>query len=925
MKTSYKWFDHILLILLFLVAINLLAVSAVRAAVVASDGGITLWISYDNLDVADADIDDTITEADVLPGGFSCTATNTGRSDVGAANSPPSCPGGTGSCTAREKITGDLEKLADYIFQGSEGAHYLRHVYVSDNGRAWNSADIKWNMGVGGSSAPGGGWANPDSQMNMQSTYRTCIHDVAHHELGHYFYNLPDRYANSSGYYQGTIDGGPAFQVNVTARDVNTVMSNNFPHRFVDTTNAQLTVDYDQPGPGSTTGEVLTPDLLTDGDATNDGPDRAHHGHTMPFAQDEWSLLPTRHADLTGVHTEGSFPDGGVRPDVNIVFIGDDEIHPGFVLLLDRSGSMGVTTNGITAAQFVQEAGMYLYHSSEAGDMVGTYLYNEDVEELFPYAAYDAANDLPFASFRNASGLTDIAKALKTAIDELIDTHGEGGVSGAEIYLMSDGKQTTGDSLWDQVTRANERGIRINTFSFGDADATTMDGIASGSSGASITMSERDDAAELKMIMARKFSTGRGKTPVYAYKGPMEDRINLGATQIWVGQFEVPPKSRDLQFYIFLHAGDASKTMAISLTDPDGNSFAAPAPDNVANKGRFNGMKLDAPKPGLWSYQVAGIPGSGLPDEDVEVSVYVENRELKGMVWFDDFTEDDILPVHAQLTFRYPLTNITANAKIYSMGQLVTTVPMVDDGTNGDVQHKDGVYSALVNLSDGAVKELLHNVNTKTNKLRVEVDFKVTEASIPAPLAHYETGTTPEMLQQDYATNVSAFSAWGTGVINLNDRDQGDSEDPKLDVPGFGGSITVAPGNKVDVAIKVINARPLLDQFRVTVGSGAKVDVESQPATDPDQLGQSYTLTIDVDADAKPGGRDLVVQFGDILLVWPELIDITEAVPDNGDGEDGGVKGDDNLNFILLVLLVVLLIAVFLIVMKKKSNQQSSE
>ena len=86
---------------------------------------------------------------------------------------------------------------------------------------------------------------------------------------------------------------------------------------------------------------------------------------------------------------------------------------PGAILLLDRSGSMSVTTDGIQAVQFVQEAGMFLYHSSESTDRVGTLVYNASVEELFPYALYDPANDLPFASFKNAIGATNIALALR--------------------------------------------------------------------------------------------------------------------------------------------------------------------------------------------------------------------------------------------------------------------------------------------------------------------------------------------------------------------------------------------------------------------------------------------------------------------------------------------------------------------------------
>ena len=337
-------------------------------------------------------------EADSAPGGYDCLSTNTGRSALGAPSSPASCPA-SGPCTGRDKLTGDIDKFADYIWQSTEGAHYLRRVYVSDEGRSWEHADIKWNIGVGGSSAAGGGWNNPTRQLTMQSAYRTCIHDVLHHELGHYLYNLPDRYERSGSYYRGRFGAGTAFNVDGTQRDTNTVMSNNYPHLFVDTTNAIIGIDYTDPATGSAvSGEILTPDLLTDADPSNDGPNRAHHNHTNPFAQDEWSLLPERHVDLAGVHDEGAFPSPGAIPPVEIVFQenGDDTPPPGRVLLLDRSGSMSVVTNGVQAVQFVQEAGMFLYHSSDPTDRVATYLYNGAVEELFPYDLYDPANETCF-------------------------------------------------------------------------------------------------------------------------------------------------------------------------------------------------------------------------------------------------------------------------------------------------------------------------------------------------------------------------------------------------------------------------------------------------------------------------------------------------------------------------------------------------
>lgn len=891
----------------------------VPAATVAFDGGITLWVSWDNLDITGASLADTITEADVLPGGFSCDPTNTGRSNVGAPNSPPSCPA-MGTCTGEDKITVDLERLADYIWAASEGAHYLRRVYVSDEGRAWDSADIKWNIGLGGSSAPGGGWADADRQMRMQSAYRTCIHDVAHHELGHYFYNLPDRYANSSGYYSGTIGGGAEFDVDVVERDINTVMSNNFPHLFVDTTNARIVVDYNPPGPGTISGEVLTPDLLVDADPANDGPNRAHHGHTMPFAQDEWSLIPTRHADLTGVHTEGNFDDPGDRPAIDIVYIGDDEPHPGTVLLLDRSGSMGVTTSGITAAQFVQEAGMFLYHSSQDDDFVGTYLYNAAVEELFPYAVYDPTNDLPSASFRNASGLTNIAAALERAIDELVDEHGEGGSNGGEIYLMSDGRQTTGPSLWDQVTRANGFGIKIHTFLFGNADTTTMNDIAGGTSGTPTPMSERDDAAELKMIMTRKFATGRGLTPVYVFKGAMHERINVGSTSLYPGTFRVPPKSTELKFYIFQHVGNAAQGLTLQLTDPDGNNFSSPAPNNVADKGRFNAVRADKPKAGLWSFVIAGVPGKPLPSEDVEIAAYADNRELTTRTWWEGFGQ-----LRAQVYFRYPLTKVQARADFYAGGKLVYSVPMFDDGkTAGDVQAEDGIYSASFDYGREKWQKILSRIDTRTDKLRVEVRFEVTEESSPAPLAHYETGTTYEMLLADYKRNRSRFEAFATNVFNLSERDREDKQGGPMitGIDGNGGKVLCGDNGKLVVTIA--NARPIASQLRVSLGQGVRAKVrgvngdsvrqddddaemyskklayskkesamkaesiekmeKQRPILQIQQNGDkstqkvtystTFVIEYEVDPKAEAGPRSLILQFGDVRLEWPKAIDV---------------------------------------------------
>ena len=851
------------------------------AAIVASDGGITLWVSWDDLDDPGKDIDEVVNEANSAPGGFNCTPSNSGRSTLGAPSSPPSCPA-SGPCTGRDKVTGDLDKLADYIWESTEGIHYLRRVYVSDEGRSWEHADIKWNMGIGGSSAAGGGWSNPTRQMTMQSAYRTCIHDVLHHELGHYLYNLPDRYLDSGGYYRGRFGGGTIFDVAVTQRDTNTVMSNNYPHLFVDTTNAIIAIDYTNPSTGSAvSGEILTPDLLTDADPANDGPDRAHHNHTNPFAQDEWSLLPERHVDLAGAHEEGAFPSPGAAPPVEIVFQenADDTPPPGRVLLLDRSGSMSLVTNGVQAVQFVQEAGMFLYHSSDPVDRVATYLYNETVEELFPYELYDSTNELPFASFRNASGLTNIAGALEAAIDALILEHGEGGVPGSEIFLLSDGIQTTGASLETQVSRAAERGIRIHTFSFGGADTETMASISTSTGGSTAPLSEQQDGAELKTVMMEQMEEMRGRTAVAFYRGVIADdtvkRDPSDGTEFIEGSFELPIGSRDLHFYASSPSGNVSTDLRVELVDPLGAAFNSGAANNVAKLGRFAGVKIPKPESGTWTYRLRSF-GATFPSYPLDFSAYALKRDLDTKVEFLRIAGSDTFSVKATAFDRYPLSGIEADAQLYLGGTQIGTLSLADDGSaGGDAVADDGIYSGTLDLSSPRPALVESLLLSGANRLRANVKFRVlANSAVPAGQAHYETGSAPSYIAQDYAANGGgSFNAWGSAFTSFLSQDQGT---PRIVVSLPKGQV-VERGASTSFTVNIYEARPLASQVRFSAGQGTSVNVTEIPWNSASSIGRSYKIDVGIDPVATLGVRDFAVQFGKETLRDQNAIEVIPA------------------------------------------------
>ena len=856
MSTGFK-------LILATIAATALAPFTSEAATVGSDGGITLWVSYDNSNAGPLDIDDTVAIVQSTAGA-GCAPTNIARSVAGAPNSPGQCPGGSGSCTGREKVTGDIQRFAEYVWQSTDGASYIRRVYVADGGRSWDTADIQWNMNLAGSTGATGGWDDVGNVIRLRSSARACIHDVLHHEFGHYFHRLPDRYDRDVGYYLGTKNGGSVFDVDVEIGDPNTVMASNFPHLFNDTTNASITVDYQAPGESFTDDEVLTPSILTDSDPDNDGPDRAHHGFTEPFAQDDWAMMPGEHVHLSGVHTEGDFSaPAGTMPSVDIVFLDGSTPVPGTVLLLDRSGSMSVQTDGVPASQYVQEAGLYLYHSSLPSDLVGTYLYNANVEELFEYTTYDPTNQLPQANFRSAQGLTDIAGALKRAIDELVAEHGEAGVNGAQIVLMSDGRQTTGADLWDEVDRANMLGIQIHTFSFGNADATTMAQIATNTSGGNTELSERSDAFALKMGMAHEFSNIRGFTPVHIIKEILKptDRIKKG--EIFEGSFVIPPFSRNLAFYSFLKGGDAS-SYELELVDPAGSVILGRA-DSIAKRGRFNGVKAEKPKPGLWKYRVVASKETDfvLPQtQPFELNAYVRNPTLDARIWTGRFdARPGVVRVYGQVNFRYPLTDLRARVYIYREGALRGVVQLFDDGKNGDDHARDGVFTGLLNLGEFGLDRPLDG--KRSPKTRLDCQFFIDNAAQPAPNAHYETGTSIKSLQDDYQKHGRSklpFEVWSTATIDFSHdsikRDRGGLRllDPdKL--------FKVNPGEEGKLFVRLLGLRPIQSLLRMSLGQGIDLKLLEYRSLKR-QLGADLVLQYAVGNSAKEGPRDLRIQQG---------------------------------------------------------------
>ncbi len=860
-----------------------------QSATIASDGGVTLWLSYDDLVSPGASLSDDVT---VILNNSNCQFVNDARNAQGLPDSPGSCGDGTigQTCTGEEKLIGDLEKFAEHLYESTEGTHYLRHVYISDEGRSWETADIRWSIGnSGNSSAWPWGWEDTTKELNIRRGLGACTHELLLHEFGHYFYSLPDRYQvnESDGYYEGTLDGSTSFDVGVCVPDPNTLMTNNgFPHQFVDTTNASIAVSYDPPGSGhfdcanpdgTGGGQVLTPGLLSDGDPNNDGPRwNGKWGFNLPYAQDEWSYMPDNQIDLTGIHTEGDFSDPNFddMPEPQFHIIGADAVNPGIILLLDRSGSMQVETNGVSAAQFVQEAGLYLYHSTPDGQFVGAYVYNAGVDPLFEYAEYDSNFALPSspgqAPLLNPTGATNIALALETAIDAFVDEHGEGEANGGQIFLMSDGKQTTGNDLFDQVDRANQLGIKIHTFTYGNADAATMAQISSTTSGDGTAMSAAENGSELKLGMAKQFSLIRGNTPIYSFKGKLTKSGVTGGVEFFEDAFSLPPTAQNLRFYAFQADGNASE-LDIRLRNDTGQNYQVAA-TALTDKGRFAGTQIESPQPGEWLVRIlADKKRKVLPKDAVEIVAYADDRNLDGKVWFKSGPNSvsSKMQLRAFLDYRYVLTDMKVLAHLYHEGNRVTSIRMYDDGKKGGDNHRaDGIYSADLDLRQLARKAGLKwtkgEYGIENPKIRIDVQYLVNKNSVPAPNYHYSRGGGYQELLDDYRP--AEFEAWTTLVHAFSRK----SPKPVLQRIR---TRTAVPGRNYRTTVGILNARPQAGEIRLSIGPGIKTQVH-RVTPRRDRLGVNLSVSYRIDRDAEAGPRSLKVQFGDALLVGESAVTV---------------------------------------------------
>ncbi|MCP4680661.1 MAG: VWA domain-containing protein [Deltaproteobacteria bacterium] len=823
-----------------LVACILLMVSSSSlGASVSSDGGIAIAISYNR------SLDECPFVSKRLP------------SDPSDVDIEWDC--------ARDKLEADLDELARYIYEISLGKHYLKRVFVSDESRGWDNADIQLyfepNEKIGDdikTSRCTGNWTQPHGYLKQfYFQYNSTSINTAH-EFAHYFYLVPDEY---TGTFKGNFSGGGVFDVTVTEECTNTFMTatnNTAPYfRFCDETNHSIGVSYTHPTTSEFIEETLTPDLVGTAD---EGP--LHSGSEEPFATDEWSIACHSHVDLCGHHTPGVWPEidddfFADMPTAEIVHLGQTEDDaPGKILLLDRSGSMSHEEHGRPASDYVQEAGLFLYFSSNLGDFIGVKVYNHEVEDLYPYAQYDASEP-DVEAFYPPDDLTNIHLALEEAIGDLTAEH-QGDVAGAEIYLMSDGKQTTGDPLIEQVNIAAANGIIIHTFSYGDADAEVMEMIADQTQGKVTRMSMQDENPNgLKLKMIKRIAEQLDLTPVYTHYGDIVETGTLPNGRIYHElSFYVPSSTDGVSFYL-LPEFQLESQYAIEITDALGVVHNHTIASSSETMGRFLGKKFSSSATG--EYKVRVFPTRNpttFPDGEVQLVAYIDNSNIHAVTWLDQdviaMGDSNTFYVYGTVWNNYDLTGLQPTSYFYTEeGAPITSAALFDDGTNGDLIAHDGIFTGVVDVQPFQGLSI-ESFNFTTR-------FDVTLSSTPAYNSLYEISEPDDFDFSDFQP--SEFTVFAEKTAGLSSGVSSE-QSPYIDT-NVSQYTHYVRGNSYGEWLRICNAMPDKEAIRVDLGQGITLVSISNPVPNGDCF--EYYTVFQVDAAAESGTRDLVVQFYDFI------------------------------------------------------------
>ena len=414
------------------------------------------------------------------------------------------------------------------------------------------------------------------------------------------------------------------------------------------------------------------------------------------------------------------------------------------VLLLDSSGSMRVTD-----PERLRDEGAKLFiEFLKKGDKLGIVEFAESAKVIRPLLEYDSKQAKKVSESISAIGndglYTDLLAGIKKAVELL--GGGEGNAS-RTIILLSDGKMDPDPKVGTSEKRINEmlnvhlpelksKGIRVHTLAFSDqVDRGLLAEIATASDAINWFAPEADTIHEsyAELFLAVK-------------KPQLVPLTSKG--------FRIDPDINEATFYI-----NREGVERIGLVDPEGNEIG-PGTSNE-NVKWFAGKKFDVitiEQPIFGDWKVQGLPSTDsfatvLTDlkliSDWPAKIYEDDKTLLQVRLYDS-KKPVVLPKMTGVV-RYAF-QITPTDRI---SEPIMREFLKDDGTDGDIQAKDGTFSQYVRLADRGEYRLRVVARGPTFQRQQEIPFRVKPRMVSlsvhaVEVGHQSKGDHEKALTRDY-------------------------------------------------------------------------------------------------------------------------------------------------------------------------------
>jgi hypothetical protein len=407
-----------------------------------------------------------------------------------------------------------------------------------------------------------------------------------------------------------------------------------------------------------------------------------------------------------------------IASDTNADSVVYDEDRTDQVLVVDRSGSMGV--DGGEKLEAAQEAANFYVDVTRDDDGLGVVPYNQDVNpapfDLRVVGGTVRDDAEAFIDGLSAGGMTSIGDGLKEAVNQRGGS--PTGNPRCSFVLLSDGMENA-DARWSDVMGdVQETGCPVTTIAFGPAsDETLMQEIATETGGAFFyndvyvsssasalalgTASPAEMALALDDVYEYAQARGEGRQRLLQEEGVVSEKQQKATHQVFVDE-SISEVVFALDWF-----SQAYAVLNLSLVTPEGEVIKHTAQPYTFEdyKNGHVGWRIRKPEPGQWEMMVeyAGSEFGSVPYQ-VLVSAHsgvTLNLLLPDRLRSRYFTGNRV-PIYAFFSGRGPIPGAEVEAWVTAPDGTETYLRLFDDGEHGDGGRRDGFYAGLYTLVNQA-------------------------------------------------------------------------------------------------------------------------------------------------------------------------------------------------------------------------------